>query len=87
MVQLVKSRPAVQETRVQSLGQDDPLEREITTHSSSLASRIPWTAEPGGLQSIRSPRVSFMVLSTSLSSVRKKRRIDSGHLWEILLAV
>ena len=49
MVQMVKNLLAVQETRVQSLGQDDPLEREITTHSSILAWRIPWTMEPGRL--------------------------------------
>ena len=41
----------MQETRVQSLGQEDPLEEEMTTHSSILAWRIPWTEEPGGLQS------------------------------------
>ena len=49
MVQMVKNLLAVQETRVQSLGQDDPLEREMTTHSSILARRIPWTMEPGRL--------------------------------------
>ena len=49
MVQMVKNLLAVQETRVQSLGQDDPLEREMTTHSSILAWRIPWTMEPGRL--------------------------------------
>ena len=43
-----------QEMRVQSLGQEDPLEEEIATHSSILAWRIPWTEEPGGLQSIQS---------------------------------
>ena len=51
MVQMVKNLLAVQETRVQSLGQDDPLEREMTTHSSILAWRIPWTMQPGRLQS------------------------------------
>ena len=49
--QSVKSRPAVQETQVQSLGQEDPLEKEMAIHSSILAWRIPWTEEPGGLQS------------------------------------
>ena len=42
---------AVQETRVQSLGREDPLEEEVATHSSILAWRIPWTEEPNGLQS------------------------------------
>ena len=41
----------MQETRVRSLGQEDPLEKGMTTHSSILACRIPWTEEPGGLQS------------------------------------
>ena len=47
---LVKNLPAVQETQVQSLGWEDPLEKEMITHSSILARRIPWTEEPGGLQ-------------------------------------
>ena len=47
----------MQETWVQSLGREDPLEKEVTAHSSILAWEIPWTAEPGGLQSIESQRV------------------------------
>ena len=57
MAQMVKSLPAVQETRVQSLGREDSLEKEMATHSSILAWRIPWTKEPGGLVSVRSQRV------------------------------
>ena len=53
VAQTVKNLPAMQETRVQSLGREDPLEKEMATHSSILASRIPWTEEPGGLQSKR----------------------------------
>ena len=49
--QMVKNLPAVQETEVQSLGQEDPMEKEMATHSSILAWRIPWTEEPGRLQS------------------------------------
>ena len=49
--QLVKNPPARQETPVQSLGREDPLEKELATHSSTLAWRIPWTEEPGRLQS------------------------------------
>ena len=47
----------MQETLVQSLGQEDPLEKEMATHLSILAWRIPWTEEPGGLQSMGSQRV------------------------------
>ena len=47
----------MQETRVLSLGQEDPLEKEMTTHSSILAWEFPWTEEPGGLQSMVSQRV------------------------------
>ena len=49
MAQTVKCLPTVQETQVQSLGWEDPLEREMVTHSSILAWEIPWTEEPGGL--------------------------------------
>ena len=48
MVRTIKNLPAVQETRVQSLGLEDPLEKGMATHSSILAWRIPWTEEPGG---------------------------------------
>ena len=57
VVQMVKSLPATQETQVQSLGQEDPLEKEMASHSSILAWRIPWTEEPGGLQSMELQRV------------------------------
>ena len=55
---MVKKPPAMLETWVRSLGQKDPLEEEMVTHSSILAWRIPWTEEPGGLQSMRSQRVN-----------------------------
>ena len=48
MAQMVKNLPAIQETWVQSLGKEDPLEKEMATHSSILAWRIPWTKEPAG---------------------------------------
>ena len=57
MAQMVKNLPVMQETQVQSLGQEDPLEKGIATHSSIFAWRIPWTEEPGRLQSIGSQRV------------------------------
>jgi len=49
VVQSVKSLPAMWDTRIQSLGQEDLLEKEMATHSSILTWRIPWTEEPGGL--------------------------------------
>ena len=67
---MVRSLPAMRETQVQSLGQEDPLEKEMATHSSILAWRIPWTEEPGGLQSMGSQRVGHdRVANTFLFSV------------------
>ena len=57
MIQTVKNMPEMRETRIWSLGQEDPLEKEKATHFSILAWRIPWTGEPGGLQSMGSQRV------------------------------
>ena len=57
VVEIVKALPAVQETPVWSLGWEDALEKGMTTHSSLLAWRIPWTEEPGGLQSMELPMV------------------------------
>ena len=54
---MVKNLPATQETRVQSLGQEDPLEKDLVTWSCVLAWGIPWTEEPGGLHSMESRRV------------------------------
>ena len=54
---MVKNLPEVQETQVQSLSQEDPLEKGMTTHSRLLAWRIPWTGESGGRQSMGSQRV------------------------------
>ena len=54
MAQWVKNQPATQETRVGSLGQEHPLEKEMATHCSILAWEIPWTEERGGLQSMGS---------------------------------
>ena len=54
---MVKNLPAMQETRVRSLGWEDPLEKGMATHSSILAWRIPWTEEPGRLQSMGLQRV------------------------------
>ena len=54
MAQIVKDLPAMQETEVQALGQEDPLKKGIATHSIILAWSIPWTEEPGALQSMGS---------------------------------
>ena len=56
MAQLVKNTPAMQDTWVQSPGQEDPMEEGMAAHSSILAWRIPWTEEPGTLQSMGSQR-------------------------------
>ena len=57
VAQVVKRLPAVQETRVRSLSQEDPLEKEMATHSSTLAWKIPWIEDPGRLQSMGLQRV------------------------------
>ena len=57
VAQMVKILPVMWETQVRSLGQEDPLEKERATHTSTLAWRIPWTKEPGGLSSMGHKRV------------------------------
>ena len=66
MAQMVKNMPAVQETLVQSLGQEDPLEKEMATHSSIFAWRTSWTEEPGGLQSMGFQRVRLNCVTKHL---------------------
>ena len=68
MAQMVKHLSAMQETGVQSLSWEDPLEKEMAAHSSSLAWKIPWMEEPGRLQSMGSQRVGQLSDSTSSSS-------------------
>ena len=60
VAQMVRNLPATQETQIQSLGWEDPLEKGMATHSSILAWRIPWTEEPGGLQSIGLQRATLL---------------------------
>ena len=80
VAQRLKHLPAMRETWVQSLGQEDPLEKEMATHSSILAWRIPWTEEPGGLQSTGSQRVGHgWVTSLSLSNYGESNE-DNGDL-------
>ena len=57
VAQLVNNPPAMQETRVQSLGWEDPLEKGMAIHSSVLAWKIPWTKEPGELQSVKLQKI------------------------------
>ena len=59
VAQSVKNLPAVQKTRVRSLSWEDPLEKEMATHSSIFAWKISWTEEPGGLQSMGLQRVGY----------------------------
>ena len=59
VAQMVKNLPAMQETKVQSLGQGDPLKEEMATHRSLLAWRIPWTEKPGRLPSMGLQRVGY----------------------------
>ena len=63
VAQMVKNLPAMQETWVRSLGQEDPLEKGMATHSSILAWRIPWTEEPGGLQSMGLQGVGYNLMT------------------------
>ena len=62
---MVKNLPAMEETRVPSLGQEEPLEKEMATHSSILAWKIPWTEEPGGLKSMGVTRIVHNLVTTS----------------------
>ena len=66
----VKRLPTVWETWVQSLGQEDPLEKEMATHSSTLSWKIPWMEEPGRLQSMGSQRVSLVLVN----QIKMKKR-------------
>ena len=59
VAQRLKNLPAMRETWVRFLGREDPLEKEMATHSSILAWRIPWMEEPGGLRSMRSQSIGY----------------------------
>ena len=77
---MVKRLPETPETWVQSLGQEDPLEKEVATHSSTLAWKIPWTEEPRRLQSMGSQRVRVTKSQTRLSNFPSltKSRVKNG---------
>ena len=80
--QLVKNLPAVQKTWVWSLGQEDPLEKGIETHFSILAWRIPWTEEPGGLQSMGSQRVSHDWVTSSFTFFQVSAKLVNVRWWQ-----
>ena len=87
VAQMVKHLPAMRETWVQSLGQEDPLEKEMATHSSILAWKIPWMEEPGRLQNMGLQRVGYD-WATSLHFTksikwREKHPIDFAVLWRL----
>ena len=77
---MVKNPPAMQEMRVPSLGPEDPLEEGMATHSSILAWRIPWTEEPGGLQSIGSKKRDTTEV-TEHAHIQSYFKISRGLSW------
>ena len=83
VAQMVKNLPAMQETWVQSLGQEDPLEKEMATHSSILVWKIPWTEEPGRLQSTwgckESDTTERLTLSISQRGGWRRADLSLGH--------
>ena len=84
VAQMVKCLPTMQETQVQSLGREDLLEKEMATHSSILAWKIPWMVEPGRLQSMGSQRVGHdwaTSLSLSLASQMVKNLLAMQEIW------
>ena len=87
MAQTVKKLPAIQETLVQSLGQEDPLEKEMATHTSILAWKIPYTEEPGGLQSPGLHRAGHDLAEHSTSCVKESngdRDRQQRSIWILL---
>ena len=85
--QMVKNLPAMQETQVPCLGQEDPLEKGIATHSSILAWRIPWIEEHGGLQSTGSQRVRHNWATSTLVSKWDLQETCPWHLPQVQLVI
>ena len=75
----VKHLPAMRETQVQFLGREDPLEKEMTIHSSILAWKIPWTEEPNRLQSMGSQRVRHDYFTFTFTALQVLMKSDLGH--------
>jgi len=73
LAQMVKRLPVMRETCVWSLGQEDPLEKEMATHSSTLAWKIPWTEEPGRIQSMGLQRVIHNWVTSLIQYIREQR--------------
>ena len=73
VAQMVKHLPTMQETHVRSLGQEHPLEKETATHSSTLAWKIPWTEEPGRIQSMGLQRVGHNWVTSLIQYIREQR--------------
>ena len=76
---LVKNRPAKQETWVRSLGQEDPLEKEMATHSSILAWEIPWTGRPDRLYSMGLQRVGHDLATKTTNNMSHLLLLKTGH--------
>ena len=92
----VKNLSAMQETQVQSLGQQDPLEKEMATHPSILAWKVPWTEEPGGIQSMRSQRVGhnletkqpqYSYRQNKSNEQQRSKEKETNPTWSQLLSV
>ena len=81
VAQRLKRLPGMQETQVQSLGWEDPLEKEMAPHSSTLAWRIPWREEPGGLQSTGSQRKHGIFIKMTCWLLKKTLllKVDLSH--------
>ena len=84
VAQMVKNLPAMQETQVQFLGQEDPLEKGMATQSSILPWRIPWTEEPGGLQSTGSQRVRHDWATNTTTTINLDSHVASGYHIDIM---
>ena len=79
VAQSVKNLPAMQETRVWSLGQEKPLKEEMATHSSILAWRIPWTEKPGGLQCTGSQRIGHNSATNTTTTTNPQHFLYKGY--------
>ena len=84
---MVKNLPAIQESQVWSLGQEDPLEKGMVTHSSILAWRIPWMEDPGRLQSVGLQRVRLDWATNTTSSVSTKYLVLSNIVYECVVFI
>ena len=76
MAQMVKRLSTMQDTQVRSLGREDPLEKEMAIHSSTIAWKIPWTEEPGRLQSMGSQRVGSTTSPVPVSDLTSAHSAD-----------